>query len=75
MKNKYLYTNKKEFAKYFKREILPEVKEIERENYIDKPLRAETWNNLLDSLYKDNQVPEYALDWVCPFLDKERKSC
>jgi len=60
---------RKEFIGYFRTEIMPGIREQEREQGFgaDNPLRAETWNNLTDSMVKDRQLPRCALNWDNPF--------
>lgn len=64
--------NKKDFEKYFRENELPLIIEQEKKyqgtkHYIDYPLRREWWNNLIDSLQKDNQLPRNADNWCCPW--------
>ena len=62
---------KKEFESYFRQEVLPELQKKEREYFrkssVDIPLRREEWNNLIDALVEDGQLPKRALDWYCPW--------
>jgi len=62
---------KKEFESYFRQEVLPELQKMEKECFgktsIDYPLRREEWNNLIDRLVDEKQLPKKALDWSCPW--------
>lgn len=63
---------KKEFEQYFRLEILPSIKAKESEyktgRYsVDLPMRREAWNNLIDCMVKDNQLPKRSIDWECPW--------
>jgi len=62
----YLTTTKKNFEKIFRREYLPMIRREESRG-IDYPLRRESWNNLIDALVKDGDLPGKANDWVCPW--------
>jgi len=60
-------TTRKEFIKYFRSEVLPGIRQHERKymlsGRVDISLRYQTWNDLIDSLVTDKQLPEKALDW------------
>lgn len=62
---------KKEFLKYFKAEILPKIQKMEKEYFgkpsIDYPLRREEWNNIIDSMVQDRDLPKHAINWSCPW--------
>jgi hypothetical protein len=59
---------KKEYMQYFKENILPHIKaEYEQDGRIDYPARREAWNNDIDCLVRDRQLPQRAIDWVCPW--------
>lgn len=59
---------KKEFEKFFKSEILPAVRETyEQDRRIDYPARREEWNNTIDFMVKDRQLPQRAVNWSCPW--------
>lgn len=68
----YMCKTKKEFEKYFRSEILPFIK-AEESKYVvnrfsvDYPMRREEWNNLIDILIKDRQLPQYAENWCAPW--------
>lgn len=48
---------KREAVKRFKIEILPEVrKRYEADGIVDKPARAEVWNDWTDALCKEGQI-------------------
>lgn len=65
---KYLFTNKKEFKKYFVAEILPAIRErYEQDGRVDYPARREEWNNLVDAMAQDGEIPPRGADWVCPW--------
>jgi len=60
---------KKEFEKYFKQEVLPAIRK-EEQKYgpgIDRPMRREEWNNIIDMMIKDGELPARAGDWCCPW--------
>ena len=58
---------KREFEKYFRAEILPAIRaEYEQDGRIDYPARRETWNNLVDAMAQDREIPRHA-DWICPW--------
>lgn len=64
---------RRDFTKYFKAEYLPSIKAQEAawqektNPTIDYPFRRETWNNLIDSLVRDKQLPKQAIDWEAPW--------
>ncbi len=48
---------REEAIQLYREHILPEVpKRYEQEGRIDKPARAEAWNNFTDALCKDGQI-------------------
>jgi hypothetical protein len=48
---------KREAERQYRDHVLPEVKkQYETSGRIDKPARAEAWNNFTDSLCKDRQI-------------------
>ena len=60
---------KKEFEKYFRQETLPAIRR-EEQNYgpgIDYPMRREEWNNIIDMMVTNKELPKRALDWSCPW--------
>lgn len=65
----YMFTTKKAFEKYFRREILPTLQGYEARytRGIDHPLRREEWNNYIDMLVREGDLPEKAIDWSCPW--------
>jgi hypothetical protein len=64
----YIAKTKKQFEAYFKSEILPHVKtQYEQDNRIDYPARREEWNNCIDELLKNRQLPRNAENWCCPW--------
>ena len=64
----YIARTKKEYEKYFRTEVLPFIREqFEQDKRIDYPARRETWNNDIDALVRDRQLPQRAIDWVCPW--------
>jgi len=65
----YIAKTKKEFLEYFKAEFLPEIKKQENEFQpgIDRPMRREAWNNLIDSYLRDRMLPRIAENWCCPW--------
>jgi hypothetical protein len=59
---------KKEYLRYFKSEVLPFIREqYEQDRRVDYTARRETWNNDIDSLVRDRQLPQRAINWVCPW--------
>lgn len=59
---------KKEFENYFKNLVLPNIRsEYEWGRRIDYPARREAWNNTIDMLVRDEELPEKARDWSCPW--------
>lgn len=69
----YIAKTKKQFEVFFRAEILPDLKSQEREwqgkvnASIDYPLRREAWNNLIDSMIKERELPAYAENWCAPW--------
>lgn len=56
------------FLRHFRAEILPAVREqYEQDRRVDAPARREAWNNLIDAMIKDRELPRYAERWVCPW--------
>jgi len=64
-----IFTTKKEFEKYFRDEIVPQLKEQERQYMtgVDVPLRRETWNNITDALVTEEELPRKAREWNPPW--------
>lgn len=67
-----LAKTKKQFEAYFRSIDLVEIRRQERRYKtgrfsIDYPMRREAWNNLIDYLLKDNQLPVRAEDWISPW--------
>lgn len=59
---------KKEFEIFFKSAILPGAKErFERDGRIDYSARREKWNNAIDILIKEGDLPYYAYQRECPW--------
>ena len=64
----YMAKTKKEYLRYFRSEVLPLIREqFEQDGRIDRPARRETWNNDIDALVEDRQLPKHAIDWTCPW--------
>ncbi len=70
--------NKREFERWFRAEIMPEIRAMEKQYTagseqvnkrftVDRPMRREAWNNLIDSMVKDRELPIHAMDWECPW--------
>jgi transposase len=70
--------NKRDFERWFRAEILPEIRAMEREFTlnsgqvnkrftVDRPMRRESWNNLIDAMVKEKELPIHAMDWTCPW--------
>jgi len=60
---------KKEFEKFFRQEVLPFIR-AEENKYrpgVDRPMRREEWNNTIDAMVQDGELPERACDWVSPW--------
>ena len=54
-------------ANIWKPELLPAVKaQYEQDGMRDIPARRETWNNYIDALVQDRQLPRHAVNWSCP---------
>ena len=64
-----LTTNKKGFEKYFRKNILPEIKKQEHAG-VDHIRRAQAWVIQIDYLVKDNQLPQRAESWLSPWQRK-----
>ena len=64
-----------EFNKYFKINILPQIKEtFEKDGIIDIPARCEAYNNEMDHLFKDGQITEKQVNnWCIPDSFLKRK--
>jgi hypothetical protein len=64
----YMARTKKEYLRYFRSEVLPLIREqYEQDRRIDYPARREAWNNDIDALVKDGQLPQCAINWICPW--------
>jgi len=59
---------KREAVIEFKRDILPLVRETyEQDGRVDRPARAEAWNNWTDALCKDKRItPKQYETWGHP---------
>lgn len=64
-----MFKTRKQFVDYFRTEVMPTVRMTEKSQGggIDNPLRCETWNNLVDSMVTDRQLPRCATRWDNPF--------
>ena len=60
---------RKTFIAYFRETVMPDVRAREKEQGggIDNPLRAESWNNLIDAMANGRELPPCARDWNNPF--------
>lgn len=59
---------KKQFERFFRAEVLPTVRDqFEQDGRIDYPARREYWNNELDAMAEDRQIPRHGVNWVCPW--------
>jgi len=59
---------KKEFEKEFRQDYLPLIrKDYEPNGKMDVPARREIWNDIIDTLVRDETLPERALNWTCPW--------
>ena len=55
---------KQEFDEYFKKEVLRAIaKQYEQDGIPDRPARREAYNNEVDALIKDGQLPVKAENW------------
>lgn len=66
----FVYKNKKEFERFFRKEIMPIIRDAESKHMgggVDIPLRREEWNNRIDMYVEDGMLPKRALDWNCPW--------
>ncbi len=58
---------KPQFEEYFKENVLPFViRKYERDGVPDRPARREEWNNTVDFMIKEGQLPESAGNWTHP---------
>lgn len=57
---KYTFTNQKAFREWFNEAILPEMKEL------DAPSVRQSWNNIIDDMMRNGEIPERAGSWCCP---------
>mgnify|MGYP001219531659 FL=1 len=56
----------KQIVEYFEDYILPGIKEVyEQDNIIDGPARREAFNNMVDSLVKNNEITEELANVIC----------
>lgn len=60
---------KKQVLDLFKRDVLPYIKkQYEKDGCVDRPARAEGWNNYVDALSKEGAVTRWqAENWTNPF--------
>ncbi len=59
--------NKRQAYEHWKELHLPWIKETyEQDGVPDRPARRESWNNMIDGLIRDGDVPERAGDWQHP---------
>lgn len=61
---------KRDAIKDFRENHLPAIREKEKEvggNFVDKPMRAQAWNDYIDLLVTNGELPKSALDWSNPF--------
>jgi hypothetical protein len=65
---RYVAKTRRDFESYFRREILPYVRDLfEPDGRVDKPARREEWNNHIDVLLRDGELPPRAVEWRCPW--------
>src|SRR5690606_13212771 len=61
------YMTKAQFTEYVTDEILPLIAErYEQDGVADRPARREAWNDIVDSMVEDRQLPRKALSWAIP---------
>ena len=63
------FTTKKGFEAFFRKNRLPTIKDVEKlcGGNVDKPLRREEWNNIIDTLVQEKHLPKRAIEWDCPW--------
>jgi len=65
------FTRKKDFEKFFRQEVLPAIREKEKEinkrGHMDVYSRREAWNNLVDSMERAGELPHHAIEWDPPW--------
>ena len=60
---------KKDVERSFREHYLPAIKRLEErqgDGGVDGPMRREEWNNYVDALAKDGEVPQSAYNWAHP---------
>ena len=62
------HMTKVDFERYFKDEVIPQILSIEADQSgrPDRPLRRESWNNMVDAWIQDGELSERAYDWSHP---------
>lgn len=59
---------KKEALADFKENVLPVIKKLERNGYVDSPMRSQAWNDYTDFLCKNKQITlKQCEKWTNPF--------
>ena len=62
------FNTKRDFESWFRANILPEIRQAyEHKGHIDHVARRTAWNDITDSMHRDGQLPDRALEWSCPF--------
>jgi len=65
---RYVANTRRDFESYFRREILPYIRDrFEPDRRIDYPARREAWNDHIDALLQDGELPDRASEWRCPW--------
>jgi hypothetical protein len=64
----YVAKTRRDFESYFRREILPQIRVMfESDGLVDNPARHETWNNQIDVMIRNGELPPRAAEWRCPW--------
>lgn len=71
--SRYIATNRRDFIAWFRENVLPYVREQEQQypdsrgRTLDVPMRREEWNNTIDHLVREGELPRRAEDWSAPW--------
>lgn len=56
-----------QFEAFYREEVLPGiVRMYERDGRPDYAARREAWNDTVDSMVRDGELPDSAMDWSLP---------
>lgn len=61
---------KENFLTFFRKNHMPEIKEIERREFagsMNREMRRKFWKNLIQSMIKERTLDSRAVEWVCPW--------